>query len=313
MLSRAVPFSLIAIGAVVFAGLTACGSSPEAFGGYNAQHGGAGQSSGGAGSAGSSTGGSTTTDPRQFYIENVDTPLRQACGSCHETGMIGAPIWLASDAAGSYTQIHKLPGLVATPQSSLLLTKGPHEGPALPQALHDLVGQWLTMEMSSGSSGGGPPLTLDTALTQVGRCMDIAQFTDETTWGVSAADIAQWQATLDDGTATTCNGCHNLGDGGFWASNGMVGNQDTTKVMFSETQQYPYILKWVAPKNDQGTFVDLTPSNAILAKGELAKECVAQNNGNPCHPVFELSKEQWAAIVDFVQTTIDKWHNGGCW
>jgi hypothetical protein len=152
-------------------------------------------------------------------------------------------------------------------------------------------------------------LTLSQALQQFGTCMDYTQFTDRTQYGVSAADIARQQTTKYG----TCNACHNLGDGGFWASYGTLQGTDMTMMMFQNTQTYPYDLKWVAGTVDaNGNYKDLVASNAIVNKGALAAQCAQQNNGNPCHPQFQLNPAAVSAINAFVQATLDRFHNGNC-
>ncbi len=165
----------------------------------------------------------------------------------------------------------------------------------------------------SGSSSGGtpveagpPPLTLQQALTQFSACMSYSDFTAGTSNGSSAADVAKSQTTQYG----DCNACHNAGDGGFWASYGTVQGQDMTMMMFTETQAFPYITKWVTGTVDtNGNFKDLAPSNAIANQAALASQCM---QGTPCHPKFQLNPDVVTAINTFVTNTITKWHNGTC-
>ncbi len=166
---------------------------------------------------------------------------------------------------------------------------------------------------SSGSSSGGtpveagpPPLTLQEALTQFANCMSYTAFTDSSANGYSAADVAKSQTTQYG----DCNACHNAGDGGFWASYGTVQGQNMTQMMFSETQQFPYITKWVTGTVDtNGNFKDLAPSNAIANQAALASQCM---QGTPCHPKFQLDPAVVTAINTFVTNTITQWHAGTC-
>ena len=173
-----------------------------------------------------------------------------------------------------------------------------------------------TTGSSSGATGadastpvveaGPPPLTLQEALTQFASCMSYTAFTDSSANGASAADVAKSQTTQYG----DCNACHNAGDGGFWASYGTVQGQDMTKMMFTETQQFPYITKWVTGTVDtNGNFKDLAPSNAIADQAALASQCM---QGTPCHPKFQLDPNVVAAINTFVTNTITAWHNGTC-
>jgi len=153
---------------------------------------------------------------------------------------------------------------------------------------------------------GPPPLTLQQALTQFAGCMSYTAFTDSSANGSAAADIAKSQTTQYG----DCNACHNQGDGGFWASYGTVQGQDMTMMMFQQTQQFPYITKWVTGTVDaSGNFKDLAPSNAIANQSALASQCM---KGTPCHPKFQLDPNVVAAINAFVTDTITKWHAGTC-
>jgi hypothetical protein len=171
---------------------------------------------------------------------------------------------------------------------------------------------------SSGSSSGGAdaasppveagpaPLTLQEALTQFASCMSYSAFTDSSAYGYSAADVAKSQTTQYG----DCNACHNAGDGGFWASYGTVQGQDMTQMMFNETQQFPYITKWVTGTVDtNGNFKTLAPSNAIADQAELASQCM---QGTPCHPKFQLDPNVISAVNAFVTNTITAWQNGTC-
>jgi hypothetical protein len=136
--------------------------------------------------------------------------------------------------------------------------------------------------------------------------MSYTDFTDKSQNGVAAADIAKSQTTQYG----DCNACHNAGDGGFWASYGTVQGQNMTQVMFTQTQAFPYIAKWVTGTVDaNGNFKDLAPSNAIADQAVLANQC---NPGTPCHPKFQLDPSVAQAITDFVTNTITKWHNNAC-
>jgi hypothetical protein len=171
---------------------------------------------------------------------------------------------------------------------------------------------------SSSSSGGtaeagappveaGPaPVTLDEAFAQFAACMSYTDFTSKGTNDAAASDIAKSQTTQYG----DCNACHNAGDGGFWASYGTVQGQNMEQVMFTQTQAFPYIAKWITGTVDSnGNFKDLAPSNAIADQATLAAQCTA---GTPCHPKFQLNPAVAQAITDFVTLTITKWHNNAC-
>jgi hypothetical protein len=165
---------------------------------------------------------------------------------------------------------------------------------------------------SSGSSSGsttsdaGAPMTLEQAFTEFAACMSYTDFTSKGTSGYAAADVARNQTTQYG----DCNACHNAGDGGFWASYGTVQGQNMEMTMFTQTQAFPYIAKWVTGTVDaSGNFKDLAPSNAIADQATLANQCTPNT---PCHPKFQLNPAVAQAITDFVTTTITKWHDNAC-
>jgi hypothetical protein len=163
-----------------------------------------------------------------------------------------------------------------------------------------------TTEAGTPVEAGPAPVTLDEAFTQFAACMSYSDFTSTTGNGIAAADIAKAQTTQYG----DCNACHNVGDGGFWASYGTVQGQNMTQTMFTETGMFPYIAKWVTGTVDaNGNFKDLAPSNAIADQATLSATCTA---GTPCHPKFQLNPALAQAITDFVNTTITKWHTNTC-
>jgi hypothetical protein len=99
--------------------------------------------------AGTATGPTATggADAKALFTA-LEPKLAQNCGPCHVTGTSSAPIWLG--AADPYASIKAYKGIVVTdPKTSLLLTKGQHEGPPMPAALVPDVTAWLTAEVAS--------------------------------------------------------------------------------------------------------------------------------------------------------------------
>jgi hypothetical protein len=92
----------------------------------------------------------TTTDsgvdPGRALFDALAPSLTATCGGpCHVEGKGGAPAWLAPPDA--YASAVVYPGIVAAnPESSILLTKGRHEGPDLVDPLRTRVQQWLQAE-----------------------------------------------------------------------------------------------------------------------------------------------------------------------
>jgi hypothetical protein len=148
-------------------------------------NGGATEGSGGSGGSASGSTGTGSGTARDYFINTVypmfeEAPSSNPCASCHSTGLNGAPIFLADNAAGSYTAITSYANgkFIAAPANSILVLHGAHTGPAMdPDEKNDVV-QWLTMEVAErglggGSTGsGGTGMTLEDALTQYGSCMD---------------------------------------------------------------------------------------------------------------------------------------------
>jgi hypothetical protein len=74
--------------------------------------------------------------------------LTSTCGPCHTQGVGGAPLWLGPPDA--YASALAFPGIIGpNPQTSVLVTKGRHEGPALVDPLLGQVVQWLTAEAAA--------------------------------------------------------------------------------------------------------------------------------------------------------------------
>ena len=133
-------------GGVAQSGGTGGGSSSGGKGG-----GGGGISgSGGAGADGGTSGdGAASTSAGRALFEALLPALSSTCGgACHAMGVGGAPIWLGQP--DPYTSATKFPGIVgANPNTSIIVTKGRHEGPALADPLLTQVLGWLTAEAAA--------------------------------------------------------------------------------------------------------------------------------------------------------------------
>lgn len=164
---------------------------------------------------------------------------------------------------------------------------------------------------SSGSSSSGPspdaavlveagptPPTCSEAIKQLGACMSYADFTTKTTNGFAASDLAT--ATTTTGNSP-CNACHNVGDGGFYASTDSM-------AMFQGITQFPYILMWATQMVGQnGTCTGFTPSTVIVSNG--AQPCASQT---ACHPNYTLDPSLIDAVDTFVSRSIARWQSGMC-
>jgi hypothetical protein len=122
--------------------------------------GGGGSSGGGPGSSGSGSSsggaeggvtgdGSASSSAAHALFEALLPSLSSTCGgACHGLGVGGAPIWLGQP--DPYTSATKFPGIIgADPGSSIIVTKGRHEGPAMVDPLLTQVMGWLTAEAAA--------------------------------------------------------------------------------------------------------------------------------------------------------------------
>jgi hypothetical protein len=141
-------FLVIALGSVA----AAC--VPEVIvngsGGGDAGHGQGGGNGGQGGSGNTGAAGAGTGEPalnaHDFYVEKVYPILIQACGACHGDGA-AAGVFVDVDVEISYTKTKGYPGFLEPPMDSLLISKGPHGGPALSDAQAAVVAEWLTLEL----------------------------------------------------------------------------------------------------------------------------------------------------------------------
>ncbi len=113
---------------------------------------GASSSSGGGahdGDGGGSISDASTAPQGQQLFEALLPGLESNCGgACHQKGIGGAPLWLGPP--DPYTSAVKYPGIIVTdPGTSIIVTKGRHEGPALVDPLLTQVMQWLTAEAAA--------------------------------------------------------------------------------------------------------------------------------------------------------------------
>lgn len=130
------------------AGGSGSGSSSGSGGGASSGRGSSGGSVGSDGGEVSGDGGGGSAQGRALF-EALAPTLESTCGGpCHQQGAGGAPLWLGPP--DPYESAVKYPGIVvANPQSSVVVTKGRHEGPALQDPLLSQVLQWLTVEAAA--------------------------------------------------------------------------------------------------------------------------------------------------------------------
>jgi cytochrome c553 len=117
--------------------------------------GGGGGSSNGGGIVTSDLDGGTSSDASaaasqaRALFEALYPSLSTTCGgACHAQGVGGAPIWLGLP--DPYTSATKFPGIIGPdPGTSIIVTKGRHEGPPLADPLLTQVMGWLTAEAAA--------------------------------------------------------------------------------------------------------------------------------------------------------------------
>jgi len=237
-----------------------------------------------------------------------------ACASCHASGALGAPAYLAgADANGAYATITgpSFLSLITVPANSMLILHGQHTGPALTTAQSTIVGDWLTQEVMARGINPTPTKTVQGELTKIGACMSLTDFTNPVTVNGNqraAADI--WNSTARvQGNDFACQNCHNVGDGGFYAY------QDAQTMLSATQMDITFVKKYFTGTVDQnGQFSGLTASSAIRQKVALTQTCAIQGG---CHPKINLdptpgASATLAAVDQFVQATLTKYNAGQC-
>lgn len=187
---------------------------------------------------------------------------------------------------------------------SILITKAPHEGPALTDVQKGIVTEWLNKEIAEGGAGSGGMTTtsgggttssgksVDQMMTEFGNCMNYDLW------------LSSGMATFPDQQTELgpCKSCHNQGLGGTYLSADPQSTFDHNKAM-------PFILRMVLPVYEGAVPVDLAPSLRFEQKG--VEQC---NNPNKalCHPKYTLTPENVKAFEGFVGDTLTKWQAGAC-
>lgn len=99
---------------------------------------------------------------QQYFQQNVSPNLSAKCAGCHMgtgPGPGGAPAFLGAQASGFYAAIRADTRFYtpSAPATSLLVTKGSHEGPAWTSGEATNITDWLMLEAQSSThaDGGG--------------------------------------------------------------------------------------------------------------------------------------------------------------
>jgi cytochrome c5 len=248
--------------------------------------------------SGGSGGGGSSDSAQQSFESSVYPLIYPTCNQCHATGQDGAPIFLAPSASASYTVIDGTPGLIAAPQFSPLVQKGPHTGPALTMEQQMALTTWLDLEVKErGLSSVSTPQNLQAALAQFAACMDPAA------WVANNMDKL---ATVTAGQSQ-CQSCHLRGLGGNFISG------DTADT-FNHFKKFPYVERLVVGTVDnKGAFARLVPSNRLLLKGTEKAQ-----SPSTAHPAYSLptaaegpANDIADGVTNFVNQTLTRYMEPG--
>lgn len=249
--------------------------------------------------AGTGTGGeggeSVTNDPEEYFLNFVFTELDNSCGVCHQSDDGCVPRFMGESAESTYAAMKAYEGIVTHGDNSNLIYHGAHTGPALTEFQEELVREWLDREFADDDDPPKP--TLGEALVEVGNCMLQGEFEDPDGSGTMPGVYLLAYQQSDQGP---CGSCHRTGEAGTW-----IGYNE--EEMFAKNTRLPWIKRLVKPAYDENNrFVDLVPSNRFVDKVESANAC-----GSP-HAAASVPVEMEASIEEFVQSALDRWHNGTC-
>ncbi len=136
------------------------------------------------------------------------------------------------------------------------------------------------------------PITLQQALADFGACMSVE------VW-VKTGIYQLYKAEVQGGIE--CQSCHIDETGGAAIS-------DDVLWMFEKHTELPSIMRLVTGTVDErGQFRDLVAANRYSEKG--TGQCL---DPDTCHPEYTLPAHMQSAIAEFVDESLDRWHNGNC-
>jgi cytochrome c553 len=202
--------------------------------------GGSSTSNGTTGTGGSSAG-------RDFFEANVKPFMVSDCGFCHADAAdpTGAPDFFGLSDAEYYDTLVADPNMVsASPESSRLINRGVHTGPALEPGDYDTTLAWLQMEAEArfGGGGGFEGPTADELLQKFSDCMTITDWTD------SGMHTIALQPTL---TAGACHMCHQSGTAANYMTNPNAG-QASIQDGFDKERVMPFLMNLVTTRTVTG-------------------------------------------------------------
>ena len=245
-----------------------------------------GGNGGGGGGGGGAAAAQTAVD---LFNANVEPFLASNCSTCHAgTGTTVGPAFLGTGPADFLNKLTADPRFVNNqPATSLLLTKGAHEGPALTQAQGDSVTAWLTQDLVEHPTRPAPPANIDVAQTELlnfGACMTLTDFNSS-----GMADVHN--QNTNNGT---CDSCHQTGSYVLLAA-------DATTT-FNAMHTIPYLLKFaVADINPDGSFKDIVSADRFINRGK-----------EPGHPAYTMATARATALKNFFTLSYTHYKAGNC-
>jgi hypothetical protein len=264
-------------------------------------------SSGTSGGPTGSTGG-TQPNPQDLFTNNVYPMLMGLnCKNCHAGSPPQGPTFLKPTADATYALMKDQTPYVQCPTTSKLPNRGPHAGPALSQADHDIVAEWLTAEAEAkggagacdnAGTGGDPPMPLSPmqAITNFGTCIKLADWQQ-----LNITELCN-QTAKNQNNNVPCSSCHSIGEKGTYISCEELQFYEKTKQMAPK----PYLLKFAsAVLDDNGAFKDIAKANRWIEKGQ--EDCPI----GQCHPPFVLDQNVVDAINQLFDLTYDHWTAAG--
>jgi hypothetical protein len=247
------------------------------------------------GNSGSGGGGGSATPSlmaKQLFDTNVAPILAAACAGCHAgSGATTGPTFLGTSGSDYYGKLLSDPRFVNnTPATSLILTKGAHEGPALSVTQGNAVQEWLQQEVvERGATLPSPPTTsTDQAANELQKFANCMSLTDFNSTGMNTL----YNQAVNGGD--TCNSCHGSGD--------YVLLTPSATQTWSALHTMPYVLKFaVAAINSDGSFKDIVPANRFLDRGKEIG-----------HPAFTLTTARATALTNFFNLSYQHYKAGSC-
>ena len=125
-------------------------------------------------------------DPKLVFAASIQGVIVSDCGQCHaQPNGSFPPFLVAPDGGDVYTTFTAWPNMVAaTPETSLILTKGTHEGPSYKDAVAGsdlakhaaLIADWITLYNAAGGKlAGSTDMAVTPKLVPVGPTLGTLQ------------------------------------------------------------------------------------------------------------------------------------------